>query len=472
MATLVVIVVYAGSVAFLDVFVAHRLVVQVQRQLKSRLDAARVRPPALATEEPDSPGSGVHYGLGIYGEPIYVWEVRPHRSRSRRQTLTRRRCLRWPGPRRVPGSVTRSLSGTDYRLLSVKYRGGLLVAGESLTELTHVESVLTISELVAAPVLLIAIFLASLLIGLRSARPIELARRRQLEFTADASHELRTPLSVIEAELSLARGLDAGSDPAALDRIARESERLKRIVDDLLWLARFDAAPPPPRLRPDRPRDDRRGLRRALRAPRQRQVARPSDGTARSCARVRSSHRLSGSTVSRRCSSTTLASSPARRGAVRVEVGRVGSRVVFAVEDTGPGIPPAERERAVRPVQARHQSRRRSRARPRHRRLGRALDRRQVAGRRRRTRSRRRPLGGVVARIGRVAPPAWSRPPARVPARRRGSRPPAGGLPLAEDELLDGLGEALVLIRGGDAIGLPLHALVRRCPSRSRDPSS
>ena len=32
-------------------------------------------------------------------------------------------------------------------------------------------------------------------------------------------------------------------------------------------------------------------------------------------------------------------------GAVRVEVGRVGSRVVFAVEDTGPGIPPAERER-------------------------------------------------------------------------------------------------------------------------------
>ena len=62
------------------------------------------------------------------------------------------------------------------------------------------------SELVAAPVLLVAIFLASLLIGLRSAKPIELAGRRQLEFTADASHELRTPLSVIDAELSLARG--------------------------------------------------------------------------------------------------------------------------------------------------------------------------------------------------------------------------------------------------------------------------
>jgi signal transduction histidine kinase len=29
---------------------------------------------------------------------------------------------------------------------------------------------------------------------------LERARRRQLDFTADASHELRTPLTVIEAE--------------------------------------------------------------------------------------------------------------------------------------------------------------------------------------------------------------------------------------------------------------------------------
>jgi len=76
-ATLVVIVVYAGAVALLDLFVARRLVAQVDRQLSSRLAAARVRPPDLATKEPDSPGGGVHYGLGIYGEPIYVWEVAP-----------------------------------------------------------------------------------------------------------------------------------------------------------------------------------------------------------------------------------------------------------------------------------------------------------------------------------------------------------------------------------------------------------
>ena len=52
--------------------------------------------------------------------------------------------------------------------------------------------------------LLFAVFFGTLLIGVKAAGPVELARRRQLEFTADASHELRTPLSVIEAEVSLA----------------------------------------------------------------------------------------------------------------------------------------------------------------------------------------------------------------------------------------------------------------------------
>jgi len=134
--------------------------------------------------------------------------------------------------------VTRNLSGTDYRLLSVPYRGGLLVAGESLTELAHVESVLVTSEFVAAPALLVAILLAALLIGLRSAKPVELAHRRQLEFTANASHELRTPLSVIEAELSLARSFeeirigDPGPD-STRERAAETDRRRPAVVGTL-----------------------------------------------------------------------------------------------------------------------------------------------------------------------------------------------------------------------------------------------
>jgi signal transduction histidine kinase len=342
-ATLVVIVVYAGAVAALDVLVAHRLVVQENRQLISRLTAARVQPPARATKEPDSPGEGVHYGLGIYGEPIYVWEIPPQSLVAKANAASPPLPPGiWPEP--GAGSATRNLSGTQYRLLSVPYRGGLLVAGESLTELAHVENVLITSELVAAPVLLIAIFLAALLIGLRSAKPIELAHRRQLEFTADASHELRTPLSVIEAEVSLARSFEGDPDPATLERIARESERLKRIVDDLLWLARFDAEPPPPASGAI----DVATIAAVCAARFQAlagaksldlQFGRIGNGPATIVAPAEWIDRLAAVLVDNACKYA------GEGGRVRIEVGQTGPRVVLAVEDSGPGIPETERTR-------------------------------------------------------------------------------------------------------------------------------
>ena len=91
-------------------------------------------------------------------------------------------------------------------------------------------------------------FAGSLVIALRALSPAEQSRRRQLEFTADASHELRTPLSVITAEtgIALSAPRPASEYQAALTRIQGESQRLRRIVEDLLWLARFDSEPPRP----------------------------------------------------------------------------------------------------------------------------------------------------------------------------------------------------------------------------------
>src|ERR1019366_10698882 len=126
--------------------------------------------------------------------------------------------------------------------------GEWLIAAQSLAEADHVESDLVAVEVVAGPGALLSVFLGTLLIGIKASSPVELARRRQLEFTADASHELRTPLSVIEAEVSLAlsgtRDVDDYRDTLA--RVQRESLRLRDIVEDLLWLSRFDAEPPPP----------------------------------------------------------------------------------------------------------------------------------------------------------------------------------------------------------------------------------
>src|SRR5207253_7873882 len=98
-------------------------------------------------------------------------------------------------------------------------------------------------EAIVGPILLAAVFLGALTIGRRVAAPIELARQRQMDFTADASHELRTPLAVIEATTSLALSKDRDSAwyRTAFERVHAESLRIRRLVEDLLWLARFDA---------------------------------------------------------------------------------------------------------------------------------------------------------------------------------------------------------------------------------------
>ena len=108
--------------------------------------------------------------------------------------------------------------------------------------------------------LLVLVFAGAFIVGRQTAGPIEQARRRQLEFTADASHELRTPLAVIEAETSLALANleEGGSDSATLRRVADETHRMRTIVEDLLWLARFDALPPDPVTRASRSRNGRR----------------------------------------------------------------------------------------------------------------------------------------------------------------------------------------------------------------------
>jgi two-component system OmpR family sensor kinase len=62
-------------------------------------------------------------------------------------------------------------------------------------------------------------------------------------FVQDASHELRTPLAVIrgEADVTLSRERSAVEYRESLATILQEAQRLSRLVDDLLNLARADA---------------------------------------------------------------------------------------------------------------------------------------------------------------------------------------------------------------------------------------
>jgi two-component system OmpR family sensor kinase len=70
------------------------------------------------------------------------------------------------------------------------------------------------------------------------------ALARQRAFVADASHELRTPFAVLRGELELAErpGRSKEELSAAVASAAAEADRLTRITDDLLLLARGDEA--------------------------------------------------------------------------------------------------------------------------------------------------------------------------------------------------------------------------------------
>jgi two-component system OmpR family sensor kinase len=66
------------------------------------------------------------------------------------------------------------------------------------------------------------------------------------QFVADASHELRTPLSTIHgyAELSRRTPGDAVALSGAMTKVETEADRMSRLVEDMLLLARLDSGRP------------------------------------------------------------------------------------------------------------------------------------------------------------------------------------------------------------------------------------
>jgi signal transduction histidine kinase len=103
------------------------------------------------------------------------------------------------------------------------------------------------SLVVAVPLVLVALTgLIWVLVG-RTLRPVEAAHARQRAFVADASHELQSPLASFRAQLEVALEHPAGTgwEPTARD-LLDDSDRMERLVRDLLYLARQDETAAPP----------------------------------------------------------------------------------------------------------------------------------------------------------------------------------------------------------------------------------
>ncbi|GAB4430293.1 MAG: hypothetical protein OHK0015_15270 [Chloroflexi bacterium OHK40] len=134
--------------------------------------------------------------------------------------------------------------------LAVALLAGLIVAGQALHPVTHM--VATARAITASRDLSRRIpeprqqdELGTLATTFNTMlASIEQAYRAQQRFVADASHELRAPLTAIQGNLELLRRrpeLPSEERIEALDEAARETDRLTRLVADLLALARADA---------------------------------------------------------------------------------------------------------------------------------------------------------------------------------------------------------------------------------------
>jgi signal transduction histidine kinase len=72
-------------------------------------------------------------------------------------------------------------------------------------------------------------------------KPAENSFQQLQQFTADASHELRSPLMAISSNVSVALKYPEGirtSDIAKFQSIASAATQMRRLTEDLLWLAR------------------------------------------------------------------------------------------------------------------------------------------------------------------------------------------------------------------------------------------
>ena len=166
--------------------------------------------------------------------------------------------------------------------------------------------------------------------------------RARRELVADVSHELRTPLSALQALLeNLADGVEP-ADPQALRTALAQTERLGRLVGQLLDLSRLEAGAVPLAPRDFGVRELLEQAAPRVRAAEGRREVRV-DVEPATCTPTRDPERVHQVVANLLANAVRHAPPRQRHGSARVAAG--AGRHDRGRPTTGPGIPPEEAER-------------------------------------------------------------------------------------------------------------------------------
>jgi two-component system OmpR family sensor kinase/two-component system sensor histidine kinase QseC len=173
------------------------------------------------------------------------------------------------------------------------------------------------------------------------------ARDAQRAFVADAAHELRSPLTALKLQVRwLQRAEDAAAQAAAVAALAAGIDRAARLVEQLLALARSE--PGAPAAEPE-PLDLAELVRQALADTVPYAQSRGTEIELESDAAVtlRGDRTALAALVRNLVDNAVRYAPPGSRVVVRLQAGAEGGGQgpTLTVDDAGPGIPPAERER-------------------------------------------------------------------------------------------------------------------------------
>lgn len=179
----------------------------------------------------------------------------------------------------------------------------------------------------------------------RILRPLEENQRRQMQFVASASHELRTPLAVILSCASASEKTAAVSERRRfLESVRSEGMRMAGLIDDMLLLTSADNKSWSIRMAPTEPDTLLLNLYESFEAIAAEKhialsVSLPEHAVPPlSCDKERITQVLA------ILLHNALSYTPAG-GQVRLSLSCQGKNTKFSVEDNGPGIPDAEKER-------------------------------------------------------------------------------------------------------------------------------